>query len=221
MKRFLGGGGLGDAVLLYSQLMKTGLDKNEFHLTHGIVHNTLISVIAEFYESQNINFEIIKIGNWGWYQQNAHKYDKLLNAIDTKNNEPFPIFNIGAEYDYDIVISPSSGRNNERNFSHISIVKFINDYRERNIVLLGVKNNSKKYDNLGALNLINKTKISESIDIIASSKFVIAPSGFVSIVGNMLNKNVFTQEDRMDIREKYYRCEWKNKFINDINDVII
>ena len=233
--KILGGGGLGDAVMLYSKLMQLDIPIDEIELTHIEVPANLLKVIAEFYASQGINAVVKQIPSWDWKKENSGAYDIVLDTSaygieeDGIEINPFPEFIRNREYVFDVVISPSSGRNGERSFS-VDEIKMICDrfkginqseQYHKNIILLGTSSNADKYNNLEAINGINLTDIDESIDIIASSKYVIAPSGFVSIVGCMARKNVFTKDDRKDIQSRYYHEKWNNKFINNLNEIII
>ena len=172
--------------------------------------------------------------NW-WKKENRSAYDIVLDTSaygiedDGIEINPFPEFKRKRKYVFDVVISPSSGRNGERSFSVDEIKMICDKFKgigqdeqyHKNMIILGTSSNADKYNNLEAINAINLTDIDESIDIITSSKYVIAPSGFVSIVGCMARKNVFTKDDRKDIQSRYYHKKWNNKFINDLNDIVL
>ncbi|MFW5847700.1 MAG: hypothetical protein ACOCVF_02160 [bacterium] len=222
MIKTLSSGGLGDATMAFAKMGKLNDDISHTHIE---LPTKLLPIIKEFYESQKINVVVKNIKNKSWVVDNKKNYDIFLDTsaygVQMKNPieiDPFPNFIINNEYDYDIVISPSSGRNSERSFKFNEIKNFIEKHEKNyKIVLLGVENNPNKFNNLGVTNCLNKTSISESIDIINSSKYVIAPSGFISFIGCLLNKNVFTKDNRLNIRKRYFHKEWSNKFISDIN----
>jgi hypothetical protein len=226
MLKTLSSGGLGDAAMAYAKLVKFD---DEINHTHVMLNNKLLKPVADFFDSQKIKSKVIQIPNLDWKIHNRKKFDIILDVYadnkkksDSIEINPFPGFNIGKkDYQYDIVISPSSGRDNERFFTINEIYDFIRRTSYLKTVLIGTENNGERFDGLGVHNLINKTNIGESIDIISSCKYVITPSGFVSFIGCMLNKCVFTKENRHDIRRIYYHKKWNNVFINNLNIIEI
>lgn len=226
--KILCGGGLGDALMIYGKLGKLDISIKDIELTHVEIPNNLLRVINEYYKSQNINVIVKQIPNWDWKNKHKKKYDLVLDTSaygiedDGIEINPFPLFNIVNEYISDIVISPSSGRNNERNFNLKEIKNFIGKHiGNKRIFLIGTEQNKKQFDGMGTINLINIGTIQESIDIVASSKYVIAPSGFVSFLGCMLRKEVYSKDGRKDIENRYYHKSWNNKFVRNLNEINI
>lgn len=96
----------------------------------------------------------------------------------------------------------------------------INKKTSKLIGLIGRTNNI--YNGINAVNLINKTTIKETLSLISKTQIVIAPVGFVTIVGASMNKQVFSKEHPVGekIKRVYYHPEWiKNKFIDNLNKI--
>jgi len=228
-KKILTGGGLGDALMVYSKLYNF----EDFELTHVEVPDKLLPAIDEFYKSQGIKAEVLKIPNWNWKRENLKNYDLFLDTsaygIEMENPieiDPFP--NLNWELSgggHDIVLSPSSGRDNERSFSFNEIKKFCNKYSDNyNICLVGTETieSQKRYNNIdGVDNYINNTSIRALINIVSNGRvlYIISPSGFISFLGCMAGKIVFTKDGRKNIEDRYYHKEWNNKFIRSLNQV--
>lgn len=227
MKTVLGGGGLGDAAMLYSKLLNLNIPIEDIELTHVEVPKILIPKIKEFYDTQNLTSTVLQIDNYrDWMNVNKDNYDIFVDTSAYGENMyphieiiPFPELNINNSYDFDIVVSPSAGKYSERNFGIQEIMNLIKKNNDKKIVLIGTVNNSVMFDGLGITNLLNKTSIQEALNIIAGSEYVIAPSGFISFIGCMMKKNVFSKDGRKEIEENYYHNDWNNKFIKTLKEI--
>ena len=145
---------------------------------------------------------------------------KIISNPNWDKITAFPKYNLERGIMFDILISPTAGRDNDRGFSWHQINDFCNNSPYKKIGLIGQTHNV--YDSIRAVNLINKTSIQETLNLIAEAKYVIAPAGFVSIVAASMNKHVFTKEhiDAELIRKAYYHPEWiRNKFITNFNEI--
>lgn len=220
MKNILSGGGLGDAALIYAQLYNMNFEKEEYFLTHYMHKKPLMNAVDEFYSSQNINHEIKKIDDPKWYDKNKHKYDIIIYTLEKQKMCAFPEFNITKQSHYNVLIAPVAGRNNDRIFFNNEINNFIKNNSNKKMALVGKGNvNLNYYDYVD--NYLNKTTISEVLNLIYSSDVIISPGGFIAIVGGLMGKKVFTKELRQITRNDYYHPEWNNQFINNLNEVII
>lgn len=162
MKTVLGGGGLGDAVMVYLRLDKMNLDKDNVHLTHVMVKETLRESVQEFYDSQNIKAEV-KLAGRDWVNKNKGRYNYHFMIVENPKWDEitaFPIFNLENGPKFDILISPTAGRDNDRGFSWHEINDFCNKYSYLNIGLIG--QTTDVYGDIRATNLINKTSIQET-----------------------------------------------------------
>jgi len=224
MIKAVSSGGLGDAVIILSQLRY--LYGNDFTLTHTMLKKTLLKSVNEFYKSQNVTADVKLVDNKDWIYDNMCDFDfhaKIISRPDWTKIIPFPEYKINdIEGDFDILISPTAGRDNNRGFNLLDINKFCNKNSLNKIGLIGKTSNI--YNSTNAINLINETSISETLGLIKKSKIVIAPAGFISIVAASMGKIVYTKKhhDDMLIRRTYYHPKWeKNKFISKLSEIIL
>ena len=223
-KSVVSSGGLGDAVLIFARLQQ--LYGNDYTLTHVMIKQKLLGVVQEFYNSQGISADVKKIDDWGWLKNNKMNYDyhaKIIDSPDWDQISPSPKYILNnSNENFDIVISPTAGRDNDRCFKLNELRTFCEKNNRIRIVLVGQTNNI--YDGLNVVNLINKTTIQETLDIIAGCSIVIAPAGFISIIGASMNKMVYTKKHHNNdlIKRTYYHPKWiKNNFINTLNEVML
>lgn len=221
MNKVLSAGGLGDALMIYSKLLN--LD-GDIELTHAMKVPKLMPVVKEFYETVGVNVKMQKIGNWNWIKNNKDNFDYHLDTSwigEDCGIESYPWLDLKVKekYDFDIVMTPSSGRDNERHFHPQGMLNFIKKYKDKKIVFIGVESNPNRFNNYGVTNLLNKTSIQKTIDIVSGSKYVVAPSGFISFLGCFLGKKVFSKDGRRVIENRYYHPKWNNTFIQNLNQV--
>lgn len=220
--KLFGGGGLGDAVILFCSL--NSLPAEDYFFTHVEVPETLLPVINDFYETQKLNFTVQKIDTWDWVQKNKHLFDaRIYTSINDTNDKirfnPFPNYIYDDAESYDFLICPSSGRDNDRNVDLSQIKKFAEKNSDKKIAIIGKMENVEQFEGITATNLVNKLTIKQVVDLIGAGKNVIGNAGFITLLANSMGKKVFTIENRENIREDYFHKSWDNTFINNLENI--
>ena len=231
MFKFLTGGGLGDALMGYSKIQNICINKKiaEYSITHVEVVDTLLPSINEFYKSQKVNYEVLKIPSWSWLKNNKKKYDMW---VDTAWNDkitgyttlPRPKLILGeSESSCDILICIASGRRNNRFFSPDEIRKFINHNKSKKIGLIGKVSDKQKikYNNLSEYNFINQLNLTNLMNLINDSEIIITNAGFVAYFSLFLDKTCYVKPEVAELTANYFHPQWKPIFINNLNNLII
>ncbi len=229
--KFIGGGGLGDAVMIYCKL-QAYLEKHgaqDYTLTHVEVPDILLPHIKQFYDSMDVPSNVMKIPGWDWLPGHINEYDVYLDTSwhsgDRSGFEikPFPTLPVSEGINsYDYCIAPFAGRNLDRKMSQASIAKFIDGHKDSRIVLIGhtADDVRSSFDGLGAVNMINQTDVRQAIDIIMSSSAIISNIGFTALFSGCAKKKVFSIPIDPDNTAKYVHPDWDFNLISNILDIV-
>lgn len=232
MVNFLTGGGLGDAAMSVAKLWSESNPVNNLDdilLTHVETHAVLIPSIRNFYKSQQIHALVKEIPNWDWLTENRKKYDYWLGTHWSEQDgyeksweiNPFPPIHY-SEFipNIDILLSPFAGRLGNRNFTVDDINKF---QKNHDVTLAGWCNQdfAEQITNKSKRSFINRTTISELVDLIGSSNTVIAPEGFVVYLAGMLGKEVFILDKNIEAITYRVHPKWNVKIIKNLQEVNI
>lgn len=230
MRNFLSSGGLGDAVMTLGKLRSPQLINESIHLLHAHLSGLLLKELDAFYTYQNIDHEIIKISSWSWIKENKSTYEKELFSTwhateDGIEINPFPKI-IHKQIETDIVLSPFAGQRRDRLLNIKEIEKFIGDIdSNRKITYIG-STGGKNIDALrdvidhsNGIDLIDKTTLTEVIDIICSAKSVIAPEGFVVYMGGMAGRRVFSYNYNVVAIKERAHPSWNIGLFDNLNEL--
>lgn len=220
MIKSIGGGGLGDAAMLFAKLQNSPV-KIEHH-THVETYSELIPVIKEFYDSQKVNCDVKKIKSWKDVDYSGYDYLLETTALGKPwDIKAFPDFITDYNIDNacDIIVSPMAGRKSDRCFGVLELQNFIDMYHEYKIGIVG---KDCEFDINNCYNFINKTSLKELIDIIYSCKIFVGHPGFNTYIAAMMEKEVYSTKE-LKFVEGYstqrYHPDWNVKFINQLSDI--
>lgn len=220
----IGGGGLGDQLLAYSELYNEyGDEIKEVDCVYRRIYYPV--PIKEFWESQGVKCSVI-YEKWLAvkcninYLQDEGFYGKYKQFWGKWRGTPCPFPPIKFNYvpNVDIVLNIASGRPKAlRQFDYDDIIKFIERYKDRRIYLVGQSNlEIPTYPNV--INAINNTTLKEYMNLICSSNIVITQGGFCSFLSGMTKKKIFMVPE-IGISESQINELWNITKINSLDDV--
>jgi hypothetical protein len=176
---------------LFSSLKNYPKLKNYISLWEDFSEITAFNNLLEFryflINTGNVNTDIDfdNVEDWS-----IGKIFPDLNSVIKFNNSSFisyelcniSRFNLPKEY---TVICPYTGQDHIRSMNEFEIDSICSKYE--NVVILG---KNCKIKNCSAINLINKTSLLESIEIVKQSKRYYGIDSFLSVVASMSNKDI-------------------------------
>jgi len=221
MIRCLTSGGLGDALMsiakLHSEKLPFTFDDNVF-VTHYELPKQLLKSIDELYSSQNISHEVVTSDSPNWIADNIGEYDYYLGTSWSKHNvnsdsweiNPFPNLKFNKVKEYDLVISPFAARDMHRGITNTNLD--LNAYKT--IAFVGWCPQDYNVPSEKTIsNFLNKTSISQAIDIVASAQTFVGNPGFFMFLACMLKKQVLSTKYN-SIKDYYIHPKWNIKWLN-------
>ena len=226
-------GGMGDSLIGFVKLQsKFSIEeiKNNIEITHVDIYNILFKSIANFYKSQEINYQLLKIDSWDWLKNQQENYDIIIadNSWNGNTNNSYLRNKINPEIKYyhlpniDIVLHPVAGRNMNRRIPFDDIFEFCKNTPLKDICIIGWI--EKQYETqLLTLSNVN-TFLNESgtlidiLNLVCSCNIYIGNEGFSFILANIMKKNVYTRSlHNNNIADP----TWNYTIINNLNSIII
>ena len=206
MTNLIGGGGLGDAAMIFAALNSNespvDIKSEDYLLTHVEVPSTLIQAIRDFYCYQGIRSNVLNIRSYdNWMTENRQGYDHFVAAcwhglVGREKGwriNSFPDITYDHVDDVDILISPSAGRSNDRRFTDNEFIEFTNN--DSVSIITHFIPDGKVGEWIQARMKIGKallaTNVRDVVDRICSSSVVVGNSGFVTFLAGMAGKKVF------------------------------
>jgi hypothetical protein len=222
-------GGLGDAAMSFAKIHARFSDYlDKIFVTHIRVRDdNLYDTIHEFYNTQEIKNEVIKVPSWDWQPQNRNKYDFFLGNNWTKENhndesswkiKSFPQIKYSKIEGIFTLLNPSSGgvKEGTKYFNKKKVEDFLEKHPET--ILIG-RGNEKNYEDIPN-SLYNKTSISELVNLIASADTVISPEGFVAYFAGMCGKRVFVKNDNTEAIYKRKHPDWNMNLVSGVEEIL-
>lgn len=187
-------GGLGDMFIVASKIAERPQQKYDWlHVESSNIEKSFLEMISYLnLESRLLKYEFIHDSDYikhylqkKWSDRSpvssgVDNFCPLKGACDWTLIDPFCVINdkINTSKEYDISLQVAAGQNNNRKWT-FNPLYFSKVLRKQNksVALIGT---AKEFNDNENDNFVNKKTLSETLDIILSSKLFIGLSGFLS-----------------------------------------